>query len=192
MSEQDRARQLRRRHMHERQAVIFGVLLAALALAGLGAAAMFTGSLNLPVFARGFEAEPTATATQLPYPCPPAAALPVAANQVTVRVFNATTRVGLAGATGASLQERGFVRTEFGRQVVAEFVGHGRGPFLEKSTALADANPPRVIVLNGGMPCLSSVAPDAHCREKPTLTSPGPSACARPSGSSTRPSRVYE
>jgi hypothetical protein len=95
--------------MHERQAVIFGVLLAALALAGLGAAAMFTGSLNLPVFARDFEVEPTATASQDPYPCPPAGSMPVAANQITVKVFNASTRVGLAGATAASLTERGFI-----------------------------------------------------------------------------------
>ena len=109
MSEQDRARQLRRRHMHERQAVIFGVLLAALALAGLGAAAMFTGSLNLPVFARDFQAVATPTAAQDPYPCPPAGALPVAYDQITVKVFNATNRVGLAGATGAALSERRFV-----------------------------------------------------------------------------------
>ena len=95
--------------MHERQAVIFGILLACLALAGLGAAAIFTGSLNLPIFARDFEAVATPTATQDPYPCPPAGALPVAANQITVKVFNATTRVGLAGATGAGLTERGFV-----------------------------------------------------------------------------------
>ena len=33
----------------------------------------------------------------------------MAANQITVKVFNATTRVGLAGATAAALQERGFV-----------------------------------------------------------------------------------
>jgi hypothetical protein len=45
----DRARTLRRRHMHERQAVIFGVLLAGLALAGLGAAAVYTGTLAVPV-----------------------------------------------------------------------------------------------------------------------------------------------
>ena len=95
--------------MHERQAVIFGVLLAALALAGLGAAAIFTGSLSLPVFARDFAKVPTPTASQDPYPCPPAGALPVAANQITVKVFNATTRVGLAGATGAALTERGFI-----------------------------------------------------------------------------------
>jgi hypothetical protein len=95
--------------MHERQAVIFGVLLAALALAGLGAAAVFTGSLNLPVFARGFATAPTPTATQAPYPCPPAGALPVAAAQVSVKVYNATTRVGLAGATASALTERGFV-----------------------------------------------------------------------------------
>ncbi len=109
MSEQDRGRQLRRRHMHERQAVIFGVLLAVLALAGLGAAAVFTGSLDLPVFARDFATEPEPTATQDPYPCPPAGSLPVAANQVSVKVYNATTRVGLAGATAAGLAERGFV-----------------------------------------------------------------------------------
>jgi len=95
--------------MHERQAVIFGVLLAALALAGLGAAAIFTGSLSLPFFARDFSKVPTPTASQDPYPCPPAGALPVAANQITVKVFNATTRVGLAGATGAALTERGFI-----------------------------------------------------------------------------------
>ena len=95
--------------MHERQAVIFGVLLAALALAGLGAAAVFTGSLNLPVFAREFAAEPSPTATQDPYPCPPAGALPVAYGQISVKVFNATSRVGLAGATAASLAELGFV-----------------------------------------------------------------------------------
>ena len=33
----------------------------------------------------------------------------MAANQITVKVFNATTRVGLAGATGAALTERGFI-----------------------------------------------------------------------------------
>ncbi|KQR08522.1 LytR C-terminal domain-containing protein [Cellulomonas sp. Leaf334] len=109
MTEPDRARQLRRRHMHERQAVIFGVLLAALALAGLGAAAMFTGSLNLPVFARDFSTPVTPTTLQDPYPCPPAGALPVATNQISVKVFNATTRVGLAGVTSASLTERGFL-----------------------------------------------------------------------------------
>lgn len=95
--------------MHERQAVIFGVLLAALALAGLGAAAMFTGSLNLPVFARDFSTPATPTTLQDPYPCPPAGALPVAANAISVKVFNATTRVGLAGVTSAGLTERGFI-----------------------------------------------------------------------------------
>ena len=95
--------------MHERQAVIFGVLLAALALAGLGAAAIFTGSLNLPVFARDFATEAATTGPQDPYPCPPAGSLPVPAAQITVKVFNATSRVGLAGATAAALQDRGFV-----------------------------------------------------------------------------------
>ena len=52
MTDPDRARALRRRHVHERQAVIFGILLAILAVAGVSAAAIYTGNLNVPFFAR--------------------------------------------------------------------------------------------------------------------------------------------
>ena len=55
MSDADRARALRRRHMRERQAVVFGVLLAALAVIGLGAAAVYTGSLSLPFVEEEFQ-----------------------------------------------------------------------------------------------------------------------------------------
>ncbi|GIG21305.1 hypothetical protein Cch01nite_20290 [Cellulomonas chitinilytica] len=109
MSDQDRGRALRRRHMHERQAVIFGVLLAGLAVAGLGAAAVYTGSLDLPVIGRGFSTAPASpTAANAVGPCPPEGALPVPYDQVTVNVYNATTRVRLAAATAEVLGERGF------------------------------------------------------------------------------------
>lgn len=108
MSDLDRARALRRRHMHERQAVIFGVLLAGLAVAGLGATAVYTGNVSLPFVARGFSTAPPPPVPD-PDPCPPAGALPLAYNQVTVTVLNSTSRVGLAGGAAAELTQRGFV-----------------------------------------------------------------------------------
>jgi hypothetical protein len=105
----DLARQRRRRHVHERQAVIFGVLLAGLGVAGLGAAAVYTGNLELPFLARGFSSpEPTGLAAA-DSPCPPEGATPVPYGQVVVNVFNGTTRVGLAGDTASALAARGFV-----------------------------------------------------------------------------------
>jgi len=99
---------LRRRHMHERQAVIFGVLIAALAVIGLASAAVFTGRVDLGLFSRDFSAQPTPTPTVAPYPCPPSGALPVAYSDVLVNVYNATTQVGLAGDTAEALRTRGF------------------------------------------------------------------------------------
>ena len=76
MTDPDRARALRRRHVHERQAVIFGILLAILAVAGVSAAAIYTGNLSVPFFARGFSSKPTPSVTFQPAPCPPQGALP--------------------------------------------------------------------------------------------------------------------
>ncbi|UJP40195.1 LytR C-terminal domain-containing protein [Cellulomonas palmilytica] len=116
MSDADRARALRRRHMHERQAVIFGVLLAALAVVGLGSAAVYTGSLSLPFMEQEFEAEPTPSATTRSYPCPPDGALPVAYGEVTVNVYNSTSTAGLAAATLKAFTDRGFVGGEADNQ----------------------------------------------------------------------------
>jgi len=105
----DRARDLRRRRMHERQAGIFGLLLAGLAVAGIGSAAVYSGAVDLPFLARDFT---TATPTQgvgSIVPCPPSGALPVAAGEVTVNVYNGSTAGGLANSTATQLGERGFV-----------------------------------------------------------------------------------
>ena len=105
----DRERVLRRRHKRERQAVVFGLLIAALAVGGLGAVAVFTGGLDSP-FTRPFTTRaPEATATPTPPPCPPEGTLPVAYGQIQVTVLNATQRAGLAGRTGEALTARGFV-----------------------------------------------------------------------------------
>ena len=104
----DRERALRRRHKHERQAVIFGLLIAALAVTGLGAVAVFTGGIDAP-FSRPFTTRaPAAAPSVVPPPCPPDGTLPVAYGQVQVRVLNATDRVGLAADTATALTTRGF------------------------------------------------------------------------------------
>ncbi len=109
MTDPVRARTLRRRHMHERQAVVFGVLLAGLAVAGLGAAAVFTGAVDLPFARRDFAVAATPTSTADPVPCPPDGALPVPADQITANVYNAAGRSGLARQTADELATRGFV-----------------------------------------------------------------------------------
>jgi len=95
--------------MHERQAVVFGVLLAGLAVSGLGAAALYTDSLSLPFLDREFSAVPTVATESIRTYCPPEGALPVPADQVTVDVYNGAGIAGLAGQTASTLTERGFV-----------------------------------------------------------------------------------
>ncbi|GAA3810259.1 LytR C-terminal domain-containing protein [Cellulomonas soli] len=109
MSDADRGRQLRRRHMHERQAAVFGVLLAGLAVVGVGAAAVYTDTVNLSAFDRGFSSPAPTTSAVDRVVCPPAGALPVAYDQVTVNVLNGSGATGVAGLTAENLATRGFV-----------------------------------------------------------------------------------
>ena len=117
----DAARQRRRRHTRERQAVVFGVLLGGLAVAAFGAAAVYTGNVSLPFLARDFSSpEPTGLAA-VNSPCPPEGATPVPYGQVAVNVLNGTNRVGLAGDTAAALASRGFT---IGQQLNASQMGY--------------------------------------------------------------------
>lgn len=130
-----RKRKLRRRHKRERQAVIFGAVLAGLAAIGLGAAAVWTGGMDAP-FDRAFTTiEPSPSADVNAPPCVPVDTLPVPYGSVVVHVYNATTRPGLAGSASDLLGQRGFEigstgnfaiklrgvgRIEFGSQGIAE------------------------------------------------------------------------
>ena len=136
MSEAERARKLRRRHMHERQAVIFGVLLSFLALSFVTAAAIYTGNLNIPLFSRAFTVKPSPTATHDPQPCPPAGALPVPAGNITVNVYNGTNATGLAKSTGDALTQLGFkVKSE--ANAIASYAGTARISFGVQGIAQA-------------------------------------------------------
>jgi hypothetical protein len=110
---QDPARTERRRREHERQAVVFGLLIAFLAVVGLGALAVYTGAVNSPIgqpiASPDAEVEPEG-----PVPCLPkvkgdaAGAVPVAYSKIRVRVFNASETTGLAAAHAEVLGDRGF------------------------------------------------------------------------------------
>ena len=106
----ERQQQLRRRHMHERQAVLYGSLIALMAMAALGSAAVYTGVLSVPFLQKEFSTPPTDAVSEVPDPpCPPAGAMPVGYTGITVHVLNGSDRTGLATQTAGTLAERGFV-----------------------------------------------------------------------------------
>jgi hypothetical protein len=106
-TEAQRARALRLRHKHERQAVVFGAIIAGLVVVGLIAAAVYTGKIPSP-FHRAFST-PTATAeAALPTPCLPKGTPPVAYKDVGLRVLNGTVQSGLASTVATALKDRGF------------------------------------------------------------------------------------
>lgn len=104
----ERARQLRRRHRRERQAVVFGGMVAAMAVAGLGAAAVYTGVVEAP-FTREFTTLSTPAPTLAAPPCPPEGTLPATYAETQVRVLNGAGTAGLAGQVSDELAARGFV-----------------------------------------------------------------------------------
>lgn len=88
---------------------MFGLLVAALSVAGLFAVAVFTGAVSAP-FSRGFSTpEPDAGSATPIAPCPPDGTLPVPYGSIQVNVLNGTKRAGLATETAGALASRGFV-----------------------------------------------------------------------------------
>lgn len=103
-----RARRQRIRRKRARQSVVFGVLIAFMALAGLVSVAVYNQAISLP-FARAFSADVLPSDP----PSVPACLVegkekPVGYRKIRVRVFNASERRGLAATTAKILEERGF------------------------------------------------------------------------------------
>lgn len=103
------ARALRRRHKHERQAVLFGMIIAALAVVALGALAVYSGAVTLPGQPEFRAVEEKGARIEQPQVCVPPDTLPVAAGEVSVTVLNGSDRAGLAGSVGELLADRGFL-----------------------------------------------------------------------------------
>jgi hypothetical protein len=91
---------------HRRQTRIFLIGVGALVVIGLGSLAVFEGTLSWP-FGGSAPSGPSAAPT-----CTAPAATVQAARSTRVRVYNASTRRGLAATVGKELQKRGFLVPE--------------------------------------------------------------------------------
>ncbi|MDE0572282.1 LytR C-terminal domain-containing protein [Demequina sp. B12] len=97
-----------RRRRRERQLVVFGVLIIVLTALTIASLAIYNGNASGPFKAAihtpagEFEADTTLV-------CPPSNTTPLPAEEVVVRVDNATDAQGLAGTTATALESRGFV-----------------------------------------------------------------------------------
>lgn len=106
-----RARAARRRHLQQRQTVVFGALIVALLATGLGGLAVWTGVIESPVNVPIYSGpQPEAPPTQAP-PCPPADTQFVPFESITVNVLNGTDVQGRASLTATVLRSYG-VQTE--------------------------------------------------------------------------------
>lgn len=103
----DKARAQRRRHLQQRQTVIFGSIIAAMLLTILISWLMLIGVAPSP-FARSFTADEHAQVSS-ETACPPEGALTVPFPQITARVYNSTNVGGLAGNVGGTLSAAGVV-----------------------------------------------------------------------------------
>ncbi|PFG34363.1 LytR cell envelope-related transcriptional attenuator [Sanguibacter antarcticus] len=100
--------------------MIFGVLIASLAVTGLTAVAVYTDTIDLP-FDRGFSAKEVKQDVVLAQPCIPEGTLPVPYDTIPVNVLNATSQGGLAASASSSLADRGFTVASTGNtEVVVE------------------------------------------------------------------------
>lgn len=111
-TDENRARKLRRQQRHARQSVVFGVLIALMALAGLSAAAVGSGLVTSPLKI-GFSSASVPSDKAVVEPClVKGKEKPVAYSKIKINVYNASTRKGLAASTSKVLQERGFAVLE--------------------------------------------------------------------------------
>ena len=124
----DRARTDQRRRKHERQAVVFGLLIAFLAVAGLGALAVYTNAFELPNQPDFIVKEKAGTKITADQPCAPSGTLALTPKNVHITVLNGSARAGLAGTVAELLKNRGFAvdgTGNDGRQLARPLISFG-------------------------------------------------------------------
>lgn len=99
-----RARAARRRHLQQRQTVVFGTLVAALLVVGLLGGASWSGVLPSPVSVPINSGGAAEAPDPVVPPCPPADTKPVKFSEISVNVLNGTETQGLAARTASSLR----------------------------------------------------------------------------------------
>ncbi len=97
-----------RRHRRERQIVVFGVLLIAVAFAGVFAAGVYKGDVDGP-FSQEFVTPAGAFDSDITLVCPPANKTAMQHRNVGVRILNGTDTNGLASSVADDLDGRNYV-----------------------------------------------------------------------------------
>lgn len=95
----------RRRQVQRRQLLVFGVLVTALAVVGVGAVAVWTDNLGSPIHQ---VASTPAPAVVIAPPCPTGDMMPVEYGSIQLQVYNGTTITGLGSDVAKLLTARGF------------------------------------------------------------------------------------
>jgi len=106
-----RARERRRRQLHQRQTAILGILVLALVSALLVAWLMWLEILPSP-FARDFNSPPPDESSSVA--CPPEGATTVSYTEIMASVWNSTNRAGLAGGVATTLAGAGVAINQTG------------------------------------------------------------------------------
>lgn len=120
--------------MQQRQTVIFGTLIAAMLVLGLGAGAMWVGILPSPFAVAINSPDPTDAGESTP--CPPDGATFVPLSEIAANVLNGTDRNGLASTTSEALTEHGLA---IGQQGNAETQFSGEARIIAGPEGLAAA-----------------------------------------------------
>lgn len=97
-----------RRHRRERQIIVFGALMLAVAFTAVFAAGVYRGTIDGP-FSQPFVTPVGQFESDITLACPPPDSLPLNASEVAVRVLNGTDVSGLAGRAEDDLANRGFL-----------------------------------------------------------------------------------
>ena len=144
-----RARAQRRRRFQQRQTVIFGTII--LALAVLLTIAWLTWSRVIPSpFAREFSADPTSTLSDQ-IACPPVETVTVPFSEITASVYNSTSTAGLASNVSDTLAGVGVTITESGNWDT-QIAGVGRiqtgAAGVEEAYTIAQVLPGMLVTLD--------------------------------------------
>ncbi len=97
-----------RRRRRERQIIVFGVAAILIAAITFAAAAVYRGEAEGP-FSNAFHTPAGEFESDITLACPPSGAVPLAYEEVVVRVANGAGVSGLAGDIAETLESRGFV-----------------------------------------------------------------------------------
>jgi hypothetical protein len=101
-------RKVARRHRHERQIIVFGVIIIAITALAFAAAAVYQGDVDGP-FDAEFNSPAAGIDEDITLVCPVSGSLPLEPGAVVVRVNNGTDVSGLAGTAQGTLEGRGFL-----------------------------------------------------------------------------------